>query len=224
MQARHNLNMRNCRSFDWLIWINSNTPAGWKHLKGHFVKSQWRRRTVNHRSMNGKTFGIHFIPQKILFFHILHSVWMSHLLCDCRGGTKNEKCPVAIAYLVLLYNAAQEGLYGPVKHDRSAFDLFALCLGTTNGFVKFCKAHEQRICINLHDFRVIRADAEEGDNYINVSGFLTEWTKSKNRWYRIWYWNLPAVCFKKDQLQGPERSEEWNGLHALPWTVLGEAL
>jgi hypothetical protein len=78
-----------------------------------------------------------------------------------------------------LYNASQEGLYGPVKHDRSAFDLFALCLGTKNGFVKFCKAHEQRIRINLHDFRVIRADVEEGDTYISVGGFLTEWTKSK---------------------------------------------
>ncbi len=76
---------------------------------------------------------------------------------DCRAGSKNEKCPVAIAVLVLsgLYNAAQEGLYGPVKHDRSAFDWFALCLGTKNGFVKFCKAHEQRLRLNLHDFRVI---------------------------------------------------------------------
>jgi len=82
---------------------------------------------------------------------------------------------------VLLYNAAREGLYGPVKHDRSAFDLFALCPGTKNGFVKFCKAHEQRIRSNLHDFRVIRADAEEGDTYINVGGFLTEWTKSKKK-------------------------------------------
>ncbi len=51
-------------------------------------------------------------------------------------------------------------LYGPVKHNRSAFDLFVLCLGSTNGFVKFCKAHEQRLRLNLHDFRVIRADAE----------------------------------------------------------------
>ncbi len=93
-----------------------------------------------------------------------------------RVAVKNEKCPVAIADLVLLYNAAQEGLYCPAKNDRSAFDLFALCLGTKNGFVNFCKAHEQRLRLNLHDFRVIRADAAEGDTYINVGGFLAEWT------------------------------------------------
>ena len=97
-----------------------------------------------------------------------------------RGGKPNEKCPVAIADLVLLYNAAQEGLYGPSKNDRSAFDLFALCPGTKSGFVKFCKAHEQRIRTLLHTFRVLRADAtDEGDTCINVSGFLAEWSKSK---------------------------------------------
>ena len=97
-----------------------------------------------------------------------------------RGGKPNEKCPVAIADLVLLYNAAQEGLYGPCKNDRSAFDLFALCPGTKSGFVKFCKAHEQRIRTLLHTFRVLRADAtDEGDTCINVSGFLAEWSKSK---------------------------------------------
>jgi hypothetical protein len=103
------------------------------------------------------------------------------LLCDCRGGTKNEKCPVAIADLVLLYNAAQEGIYGPVKHDSSAFDLFALCPGTKIVFVKFCKAHEQRNLILLHDFCVIRADAAEGDTNINVGRFLAlaGWTKGK---------------------------------------------
>ena len=47
--------------------------------------------------------------------YIRFCLYVSHLLCNCRGGTKNEKCPVAIADLVLLYNAAQEGLYGPVK-------------------------------------------------------------------------------------------------------------
>ena len=60
-----------------------------------------------------------------------------------------------------------------------AFDLFALCPGTKNGFVKFCKAHEQRLRLNLHDFCVIRADAEEGDTYNNVGRFLSEWTKTK---------------------------------------------
>jgi hypothetical protein len=80
---------------------------------------------------------------------------------------------------VPLYNAAHEGLYGSVKNDRSAFDLFALCPGTKNGFIKVCKAHEQRLRHNLHDFRVIRADADEGDTYINIGGFLAEWTKTK---------------------------------------------
>ncbi len=47
------------------------------------------------------------------------------------------------------------------------------------GFVKFCEAHEQRLRLNVHDFRVIRADAAEGDTYINVGGFLAEWTTGK---------------------------------------------
>jgi hypothetical protein len=120
--------------------------------------------------------------EKNLFFNILDSVSHAYtMLCYCRGGTKNEKCPVAIAGLVLLYNAAQEGLYCSVKNDRSAFDLFALCPGTKNCFVKFCNAHEQRLHHNLHDFRVIRADADEGDTYINVGGFLAEWTKTRKK-------------------------------------------
>ncbi len=92
------------------------------------------------------------------------------LLYNRRGRTKSEKCPVAIADLVLLYNSTQEGLYCPNKNDRSAFDFFALCKGTKADFVNFCKAHKQRICILVHNFRVIRADAEEGDTYINVGG------------------------------------------------------
>ena len=49
-------------------------------------------------------------------------------------------------------------------------------LAQKNGFVKICEAHEQRLRLNVHDFRVIRADAAEGDTYINVGGFLAEWT------------------------------------------------
>jgi hypothetical protein len=131
-------------------------------------------------SLNEKAFGINCIPQKILFFNILDSFSHAYtLLCECRGGTKDEKCLVAVADLVLLYKAAQEGLYGSLKNDRSAFDLFGLCLGTKNGFVKFYKAHEQRLRINLYNFRVIRADAAKGNTYINVGGFLAEWTTGK---------------------------------------------
>ncbi len=167
-----------------------------------------------------KTFGMHCIPQKIIYFNILDSVLHAYtLLCNCRGGSKNEKCPVAIADLVLLYNAAQESLYGPVKNNRSAFDLFALCQGTKNVFVKFCGAHEQCPRLDLHDFRVIRADAAESDTYINVGGFLadSEWTTGKNHsrakkvvmqffdhhslchgyftarhsFLNLWFWNIP---------------------------------
>ncbi len=65
----------------------------------------------------------------------------SHIRIRCfglQGWVQEWKVSLAIADLVLLYNAAQEGLYCPIKKDRSAFDLFALCLGTKNGFVKFC--------------------------------------------------------------------------------------
>ncbi len=92
--------------------------------------------------------------------------------CYCRGGKRNEKCRAAITDLVLLYNAAQEGLYGASNYDRSA--LFALCQGTKSGFIKFRKAHQQSIrtlVTLLYDFRVIQADAtEESDTYINVKG------------------------------------------------------
>ncbi len=108
-----------------------------------------------------KPFGIHCIPQKHRFLNLSDSVSHAYtLLCDCRGETKNEKCPVAIADLVLLYNAAQAGLYGPVKHDRSAFDLFGLCPGTKNVSVKFYKAHEQRLRLNLHHGCMIFAGFE----------------------------------------------------------------
>jgi hypothetical protein len=111
------------------------------------MRSQCRdRRTLNHSSINGKT--IYCIPKKINFFNLLDAVSHSYtLLCACRGGSKNEKCPVAIAdvVLLLLYNAAQEGLYCPVTNDTSAFDLFALCPGIKNDFVKFFNAHEQRL-------------------------------------------------------------------------------
>ncbi len=118
-----------------------------------------------------------FLKKVFSLKDILDSVSHAYtLLCYCRGGSKNEKCPVAIEDLVLLYNTEQEGLYCPVKNDRSAFDFFALCQGTKNGFVKFGEAHEQRLRLNVHDFRVIRADASEGDTYINVGGFLAEWT------------------------------------------------
>jgi hypothetical protein len=66
--------------------------------------------------MNGKLLVYIAFLKKILFFNVLDSVSHAHtLLCDCRGGSKNEKCPVAIEDLVLLYNAAQEGLYGLLK-------------------------------------------------------------------------------------------------------------
>jgi hypothetical protein len=63
--------------------------------------------------------------------NLVDSCWI--LNCCCRGGKQNEKCPVAIEDLVLMYIAAQEGLYGPSKPDWSAFDLFALCPGTNQG-------------------------------------------------------------------------------------------
>jgi hypothetical protein len=53
--------------------------------------------------------------------------------------------------------------------------------GHKKWFCQICKAHEQRLRINLHNFRVIRADAAEGDTYINVGGFLAEWTTGKKK-------------------------------------------
>jgi hypothetical protein len=79
-----------------------------------------------------------------------------------------------------MYNAAQEGLYGPSKSDRSAFDLFALCPGIKLGFLKFCNHHEQRIRMLLPFDRVGRTDEDE-NTCITVPGFITEWkAKGKN--------------------------------------------
>ncbi len=101
---------------------------------------------------------------KILFFNILDSVSHAYtLLCDCRGGSRNEKCPVAFADLVLLYNAAQEGLYCPVKNDRSAFDLFALVLVlyvlapkmVVSNFVKLTSSTFASTCIIFDSFELM---------------------------------------------------------------------
>ncbi len=124
---------------------------------------------------------------KILFLNLLDAVSHSYtLLCTCRGGSKNEKCLVTIAGLVHLYNAAQEGLYCPVKNDRSAYHLFALCLGTKKCFVQFCYAHEQRLRINLHNFRVIPADAAEGELVVLEYPYSAEFSclAISGRWRR----------------------------------------
>ncbi len=57
------------------------------------------------------------------------------------AGSEMRTVPLQSPILVLLYNAVQEGLYCASKYERSAFDLFALCLGTKSGFIKICKAH-----------------------------------------------------------------------------------
>ncbi len=78
------------------------------------------------------TFGIHCIPQKNLFFNILDSVSHEYtLVCYCRGWSKNEKCPIAIADLVLLYKAAQEGLYCPQLLKMTG----ALCIALYMAFL-----------------------------------------------------------------------------------------
>jgi hypothetical protein len=95
--------------------------------------------------------------------------------------------------------------------------LFALCLGTKNGFVKFCEAHEQRFRPNVHDFRVIRADAVEGDTYTltladslqnglqekrfagNETGYavsrspppLSQLFHGTASFLNMWFWNIP---------------------------------
>jgi hypothetical protein len=57
--------------------------------------------------------------------------------------------------------------------------LFALCQGTKNGFVRFCEAHEQRLRLNVHDFRVIRADAVEGDTTLTLADSLRNGLQEK---------------------------------------------
>jgi hypothetical protein len=130
--------------------------------------------------MNGKTFGIDCIPQKNLFIYIVDSVSHAYtLLCDCRGGSKNEKCPVAIKDLVLVYNAAQEGLYSPVKNYRSLTCLLYV-LAQKMVLSNFVKLTSNAFALTCIIFCVIPADAAEGDTYINVGGFLAEWTAGKN--------------------------------------------
>ncbi len=145
MQVQHNLIKCNWRTIDWLISINSNTPAGRTIWRVALWETEEPFKNIKPLLNQRKNFLV-YIAFLNFFFDILDSVSHAYtLLCYCRGGSKNEKCPVALADLVLSYNAAQEGLYCPVKNNRNEFDLFALCPGTKNGCVKFCKAHEQSL-------------------------------------------------------------------------------
>ena len=68
---------------------------------------------------------------KIGFFHFLV------VSLRCRGSNKaTEKCTMAISDFVLMYNQAQEGLYGPSKNDRTAYDFHSELRGMKQTFVE----------------------------------------------------------------------------------------
>ncbi len=142
---------------------------------------------------------IAFLKKK--FFNILDSVSHSYtLLCDCRGGSKNEKCPIAIADLVLLYNAAQEGLHCPVKYDRSAFYLFALCLGTkkmvlsnfvkltSNAFALTCMIFAWfELMLPKKDLRAMKLVMQFLDHHRLCHVYFT----APHSFLNLWFWNIP---------------------------------
>jgi hypothetical protein len=125
-----------------------------------------------------KNFWYTLHSSKVLFFNILDSVSHAYTLL-CRGGSKNEKCPVASEDLVLLYNAAQEGLY--VLFKMIGVHLTCLLYVRAQKMVlsNFVKLTSNAFALTCMLRRVIRADAAEGDTYINVGGFLSEWTTGK---------------------------------------------
>ena len=97
----------------------------------------------------------------------------------CRGSAKaSEKCPIAIADLVLMYNRAMEGLYS--KIDPITFDFYAGFPGTKPQFLKYCRVFERRLCSLVQSPRVIPV-IEDHCTSLDVAGFITEWKgKGKN--------------------------------------------
>ena len=100
----------------------------------------------------------------------------------------NEKCPIAIADLVLLYNRSMEGLYKKCG-DVLTFDLFAGVPGIKAPFIKFCKAFEKRLRSSVPSHRVIPVNEEQPTN-LDVAGFTTEWKRL-----------LPAIRSRFAELQ-----------------------
>jgi hypothetical protein len=130
--------------------------------------------------MNGKTFGIHFIPQKILIFHILDSVRMSLTCFAIAGaGTRMKSVPLQLQIWCSCITQRKRACTVLLNMIGAHWTCLLCVRAQKMVLSKFVKAHEQGIRSNLHDFRVIRADAEEGDTYIG--GFLTEWTKSREK-------------------------------------------
>ena len=98
-----------------------------------------------------------------------------------RGGSKaNEKCPVAIADLVLMHNRCMEGMYGTSKNDILSFDFFAPFPALKAPFIKYCKAFEKRLRQSVPFYRVIPVKEDLPTN-LAVAGFITEWKSSKGK-------------------------------------------
>ena len=115
------------------------------------------------------------IPQQILAFSFSECWFCSR----CRGGPKaNEKCPVAISDLVLLYNQAQEGLFGACKNDRTVFDFYAALPGMKMQFIKYCKVFETRLRSLVTSPRVIPV-VEDDPTDMSIPGFLPDWKSKK---------------------------------------------
>jgi hypothetical protein len=84
----------------------------------------------------------------------------------------------------LVFNQAQDGLYGSSPKDRTPFDLCFAINSVKEPFIKFCKAHEKRLrlCVPFHRVNLAHP-REEDPTFVTIPGFVTEWSvmESKGR-------------------------------------------
>ena len=110
-------------------------------------------------------------------YNLIRSGFPDFLWCCLRrrGGNRvSDKCPVAIADLVLMYNRCMDGLYGASKTDILSFDFFATMPEMKTQFTKYCKPFEKRLCSLVTSYRVIPVN-EEQSTTLDITGFITEW-------------------------------------------------
>ncbi len=138
-------------------------PASAEEIEAFTTRMDWK--------LVGCKILLAFSSVNILRQNISHSLF--HLLC--RGSSNAKvKCPWAISDIAMMFNQAQEGLYGPSKADCSVLDLFTTLPGVRELWVKFCKQQEKRLH-TLIPHRSIIPTKEDDSTSVSIHGFVKEW-------------------------------------------------
>ena len=136
---RNNVHNVTAKSFDELIWKCGPAVFSCEESKSRNVVEEGEEAVANwvYRWVVRIVCMIIFIQKNICVSQTPFSDPLSFL---CRGG--KDKCPVAIADLVLLHNKAQEGI---AKTDRLGFDIFNGIAEVKAQWLKYCKPYEKRL-------------------------------------------------------------------------------